>query len=210
MEQKKLKVYHVQGWKEYSSWINHVQPVNSVKEADLVIFPGGADVSPKIYGHPKHKYTHDNIERDEVETAIYEDAVRQGKYILGICRGSQFICAKQPKGMLVQHQPNPLGVHGIKTYDGRKVDITSTHHQAMYPFNMEEGSYKILGWTEKMLEFHQDGDEKELNPPKECEIVYFPKVKALGIQGHPESMSSNHDTNIYLRDLLDKFLENKL
>ncbi len=187
-----------------------VEPVTTVREADVVMFLGGEDVSPYIYKQTEHKFTQANPKRDEQEVKIYDEALRLGKHIIGICRGSQFVCAKQPDGMLVQHQPNPSYLHDIKTHDGKTLLITSTHHQAMYPFNMPKEDYKILGWTEGMLPYHQGGASEELDPEKECEIVYFPKSKALGIQGHPEAMSPDHPTCEWLRNLVDEFLNNKL
>ena len=36
--------------------------------------------------------------------------------------------------------------------------------------------------------------------------VFYPKTKALAIQSHPEWMSYNSPTNIYFRELLQKYL----
>lgn len=93
--------------------------------------------------------------------------------------------ALQPKGKLIQDQPNPEYTHKIKTFDGKELVITSTHHQAMYPFDMDKKDYKIIAWTEGMLKHHEGGNKEELNPEKECEIVYYPSTNCLGIQGHP-------------------------
>lgn len=208
-KENKLKIFHVQGWEEYSNWIPNAIPVNSIEEADVVFFLGGSDVSPKLYGSNRHPTTYIDEGRDKEEVAIYNEAIGKGKKLLGVCRGSQFLCAMQPGGMLVQHQPNP-GSHDMITEDGKVLRVSSTHHQAQYPFNMRKGDYKILGWTKGMLKFHKDGDDKELAPEKECEVVYYPNTKALAIQPHPEMMSYNCETNVWMRDVLHKFLENKL
>jgi hypothetical protein len=113
-------------------------------------------------------------------------------------------------GLLVQHQNNPSYMHEIKTYDGHTLDISSTHHQAAFPYNLPKDKYKILGWTDNMLPFHEGGNREEMNPEKECEIVYYPKGNCLGIQGHPEALDLKHPTIAYLRDLLNKFLSNQL
>lgn len=89
-------------------------------------------------------------------------------------------------GKLVQHQDNPLFIHNIKTYTDEDMLITSTHHQAAYPYNLKKDEYKILGWTTDISKFHQDGNQKELPLDKEVEIVYYPKTRCLGIQGHPK------------------------
>ena len=208
-EKKRLKVFHVQGWTGYSSWIGNVEPVKTIEEADLVLFPGGSDISPELYGHKKHPKTHPFKSRDQEEVHAYRKAEALGKKIFGTCRGAQLICALQPGGMLIQDQPNP-GYHSIKTIDGRELQVNSLHHQAQYPFKMNEGDYKILAWSDNILSFHQGGLEEELHPKKECEIVYYPKAKALGVQHHPEMMRFDSEANIWLRELLDKFMKDEL
>lgn len=209
-KKKKLKVFHVQGWNRYSNWIEDVQAVSSVEEADVVFFLGGEDVSPHFYGAKKHPSTYSNKTRDEYEREIYQEAEKLGKKILGVCRGAQLICALQPKGMLIQHQPDPELFHTMKTFDEKEIEVSSMHHQAMYPFNMDKEDYKVLGWTEKMLRFHQGGEKEELDPPMECEVVYFPKGNALGIQSHPEMMDKDCESNVWMREILDKFIKDEL
>lgn len=209
----KRKIYVVGSSANYDNWMQG-EKVNTLDEADLVVFTGGEDVHPSIYSENKHHTTGSNFERDEYERVRFDRAVFLNKKIIGICRGSQLVCALN-KGILVQHQDNPNYMHNINTYDGKVLNITSTHHQAAYPFRLSEDEYKVLGWTENMLPFHKGGNNEELNPKVECEIVYYPKTKSLGIQGHPEMMypsrdQSSYETIQYLQDLLDKFMNNEL
>lgn len=208
--QKKLKVYLVQGWTEYARWLSNIEIVKKVEDADIVIFEGGEDVHPSMYGErAHHPQTAPNLSRDLEELRIYKRAVRLGKHIIGICRGAQFICAMQNRGRLVQHQQNQY-THKIKTFDGKELEINSTHHQAQYPYEMDKEDYKILGWSENISMFHQDGDQRELAPERECEIVHYPKVKGLGIQHHPEMLGVHSDSNIWLRNIVNEFVNNKL
>src|SRR5690606_21563822 len=131
-------------------------------------------------------------------------------HLIGICRGSQLLCALHPDGKLVQHQANPAHHHEMLTHDGRCLVITSSHHQAQYPFDMDKEDYKLLAWTTDTSPFHLDGNEKEMNPQKECEIVFYPRTRALAIQGHPEWMDMQSDTVTYLRQMLNNHLENKI
>ena|SRR5690606_23968879 len=121
-------------------------------------------------------------------------------------------------GKLVQHQNNP-GTHLMITSEGKVLMVSSTHHQAQYPFNLPENQYKILGWTDNMLQFHEGGNKEEMNPPVECEVVYYPEIDALGIQPHPEFLYDEYhdkpyegyeETIEWFRETLDKFLNNKL
>lgn len=208
-----LKVYHVQGWTEYSNWFPNRILVDTIEEADVVVFEGGEDVDPSLYGENRHHTTYSNIKRDEYEKFVFAKALKLGKHIWGTCRGSQFLCV-MAGGKLVQNQNNPAYIHKIDTYDGKELYVTSTHHQAQYPYNLPEDSYKILGWT-NMLPFHKDGNDKELNPIKECEIVYYPNIKAIGCQSHPEmeypaKNNDMHDMIEYMRGLLGKLINDEV
>ncbi len=201
------KIYVVGNSLSYPGWMEGLI-TKKLENADLVVFTGGEDVDPSFYTDFKHPSTFSNVRRDLLEEEEFLEARKLGKKCIGICRGSQFLCVMNG-GQLVQDQPNPKGRHLIKTYDGKEIEITSTHHQAAFPFNLDESDYKILGWTNE-LPYHEDGQRKELAPPKECEIVFYPKTDCLGIQGHPEMMRESHETITYLRNMLNEFMENKL
>lgn len=217
MEESKLKIYLVQGNTNYVNWIPNVELVDSLEKADLVLFEGGEDVDPSFYLEEKNPNTYSNIKRDNKEIPIYNRAIDSDIPVLGICRGSQLSCV-MAGGKLVQHQPNPSFIHPMKTIEG-EILVSSTHHQAQYPFNLPTEEFKILGCTENMLDFHQGGNQEELNPVVECEVVYYPKINALGIQPHPEML---WDTKLnkprerfeesikWFRDILSKFLNKEL
>jgi len=202
------KIFIVGAAGYYANWMEGVV-VGKMEDADLVVFTGGEDVDPSLYGQPEHPTTYSNLDRDLYEKGEFVKAQELNKPCLGICRGSQFLCV-MAGGHLVQNQPNPSHVHKIKTFTGDELLITSTHHQAAYPYNLDPSEYKILGWTDGMLAYHKNGADKELNPEKECEIVYYPNIRALGIQGHPEMMSMDSPTVEYLRKLLSTFLNGTL
>ena len=70
---------------------------------------------------------------------------------------------------------------------------TSAHHQAAYPYNMPKNEYNILTWTKGLHSRHEDGNMEEMDIPEEIEIeaaIYY-KIKAFGIQGHPEWMNKD-------------------
>ncbi len=216
------KIYVVGFGKEYANWMEG-EVVFSMKDADLVVFTGGEDVSPAIYHRKAHPLTYSNLQRDGAEVVQFQEAKRQGKHIIGICRGSQFLCA-MAGGVLIQDQDNPTLYHDIETYDGKKIVMTSTHHQAQCPWQMKESDYKVLAWT-KGISKHHDGPSVgvELVYPatpcsnREVEIAYYPLIKALAIQGHPEMMYRKAgfskdvaESIAYCRDLLNKHMEDKL
>lgn len=211
MPKKERKIYVVgsSGNSDYINWMEGVQ-VPTLYSADLVCFTGGEDISPAIYKKGKHPQTSYNISRDKIEISAFNEAVRLNKKIIGICRGSQLLCALNG-GILIQHQLNPNYIHNIHTHDGKMLAITSTHHQAAYPFNLPKNQYAVLAWSRGESNVHYGESYQDcLYPEKECEIVYYPVTNSLGIQGHPEEMDYERDTIAYLRDLLDKLMENKI
>ncbi len=188
---EKRKIYVVGSGTSYASWMGGTL-VSTMEEANLVVFTGGQDVCPLVYNqtdiHPRTYYT---IERDDYEIKAYNQALELGKKMIGICRGHQLLSALNG-ALLIQDQPNP-GSHYMKTYDGKKFTINSLHHQAVYPFNLPKEKYMILGYTEDLLDYHENGKKEEMYPEVEVEAIYFPETKCLGIQCHPEMMSAWND-----------------
>lgn len=82
-----MKVFLVDGQTSYLSWIPNAQRVRRIEEADLVLFEGGEDVSPNLYGEPVHPATYISPNRDKAEVALFKKAHSLGKKLLGICRG---------------------------------------------------------------------------------------------------------------------------
>lgn len=208
---KQIKVYHAQGWLDYSNWIPNKVIVYNKKDADLILFEGGTDVDARLYGETRNKAAETpDVRRDKEEKELFDFAMVNNIPMLGVCRGSQFLCVMSG-GKLVQHQRNPSYIHPIKTSDGCTIDITSTHHQAQFPYNLKEKlEYNVLAWTNGLCQFHLDGNNNELNPPKEVEIAYYPKTRSLCIQGHPENLDTNKypETFNYLNSLVEKLMDN--
>ncbi len=121
---KRLKVYVVGKAKGYANWLPDVDLVEGVKQADLVLFTGGEDVDPSMYDEPKGKNTWSNLNRDLTEKKIFDEAVATKKLMLGVCRGSQFLCVMNG-GKLVQ-QVRKVTVKTLPTamIDSVTVDIS--------------------------------------------------------------------------------------
>ncbi|MDD4080520.1 MAG: gamma-glutamyl-gamma-aminobutyrate hydrolase family protein [Eubacteriales bacterium] len=123
--------------------------VNSV---DAIIFTGGPDFDPVLYGQELHPGC-GNIhpERDKIDLALARAAIKAGKPILGICRGLQLINVAMG-GTLYQdlsaqldfpperHQSkerNAHTVHLVKDTLLRRITgvdafpVNSRHHQAI-------------------------------------------------------------------------------
>lgn len=177
---------------------------------DLVVFGGGADVHPLLYGHRdvgSYVGATPSI-RDHYEQYVFSRAVEQGKPMFGICRGAQLVCALSG-GALIQDVTNHAigGEHAIETNDGRQLLITSTHHQMMYPKGTE---HELVAWAKRRSRYYTwDGKEQIPNDFKEPEVVYFKQTRALGMQGHPEYYEDVMDPAVvYTRELVNKYLLN--
>lgn len=214
------KIYVVGGSEGYANWMQGVI-VETMEEADLVVFTGGEDVDPSLYGKSAHPQTFFNRERDIDEMAEFLKAEKLKKPMIGICRGSQFLCV-MAGGILVQHQRHP-NWHPIETNDGRVIMVTSTHHQRQYPWVLEEGSFKVIGWCNISPYSQGENDKDDLsgNPKtpseelEEVEICYYPKINALAIQSHPEIVYGRQDKDCktyieYVGELLNGLINKEI
>ena len=114
-------------------------------------------------------------------------------------------------GLLVQNVNNHalFETHQIVgKLDIAQYDITSTHHQMQYPFNLPDYVYKILYYAPRRSDYYE-GHKIELLP-YEPEVVLYHKPdmpKCLAIQGHPEYMRSEAPVLKMLNNLIDKYVE---
>ena len=82
-----MKIYVVGGADNYVSFIENVQLVDKLEDAQLVVFTGGEDVTPSLYGCKKHRTTRSNLDRDKREQDIFNKINPKKQVCLGICRG---------------------------------------------------------------------------------------------------------------------------
>ena len=70
---KKIKkIYVVGGANYYAQRIENHELTDDLSTADIVMFTGGEDVDPSMYGCKKHRTTYSNINRDMYEKEIFE------------------------------------------------------------------------------------------------------------------------------------------
>lgn len=212
------KIFVVGQSTTYANWMCGSVTTN-MNEADLVVFPGGPDVNPALYGETAvHSLTRMDDRLDLFEIECYKRARDMGKKIVGICRGGQLMCA-MAGGKLVQHQSDRNSHHPIFTYDGTIITVSSSHHQAMYPWLLPDDKYQVLGWSIGESDWHLNGLYQEMVKDKvplnmEVEIAYFNEINALCIQGHPEwqypqrdAVKHNKDAISWLRMVLNHFMD---
>lgn len=211
MTEKTIKIFHVNGQLNYSSWIKDSSPVMSIEESDLILFEGGADVNPSVYSQKKNPKTYFDDNRDKNDIYFFKKAIELNKPMAGVCRGAQFLTAMQQNGCLIQHVEGHavFSPHEILFSDGSYALATSTHHQMMWPFDVPK--YELIAWASRRIsdvyEFQSHTDTVSSLPGgREPEIVYYPNTKCLAIQPHPEMMSKQSQLVLKLNDILkEKF-----
>jgi len=159
-----------------------------VARLDGLVFAGGADLDPAMYGDaPDPSTIGVRPDRDAGELPLLQAALRADLPVLGICRGMQLLAVAHG-GTLVQHLPDLVGherhrpspgVYGqhevhtakgslVRTVLGESVVVPSYHHQGL----ASPGSLAVTGWA--------DDDSPE--------VVEDPARRfALGVLWHPEA-----------------------
>lgn len=128
-----------------------------VENYDLVIFPGGEDISPSLYGARNKHCGAINGGRDEFERMTFKYAYDKTKIkILGICRGHQLINAILG-GYVIQdireefgsgHKPwHDLKQSYVTDFSNIFTHVNSLHHQGV----IESGSGLRSTTTHKNL-----------------------------------------------------------
>lgn len=156
---------------------------------DGIVFSGGADIDPSLYGAEPHPETDTpQARRDAGEMALLRAALERDLPTLAICRGFQLLNVARG-GDLVQHLPDEVGndehkklpgvfaEHPVEVKDGTRLasivgarsDVTSHHHQGIG--RVGEGLVETA-WA-------QDGTLEGVEDPS----LRF----AVGVQWHPEA-----------------------
>lgn len=173
----------------------YISDKNEIKEivsrVDGVMFTGGQDIEPAIYGAQKSGLCGAVSERrDEAEMLIMQEAFRQGKPIFGICRGVQLINAAFG-GTLYQDIGDEYGEHVEHS-------VVNVYGNKVHSVNIEENTvlYKLLGGKRFDVNSHHHQAVKDVAPGFEVmarsddgiieAIRYCGDKFVWGVQWHPE------------------------
>jgi len=185
-----------------------MERASTVKDADIVVFSGGADVNPALYGQEPLRETSWSVDRDDAEIAVYNEAVELNKILFGICRGAQFIHVMNG-GQLWQHVEGHGGTNHLITdvEDNYQVVANSIHHQML----MENEDIEIVAVcsTQVSHKFLCDSMSEELFDNEtmlEIEAGYYTDDRSFFVQGHPE-VGSDAYRSWSMNKLYDHVLE---
>lgn len=194
---------------KYEVIVHKTKDVKDPKDIDLVLFTGGEDVNPAHYNENIGKYTHINSNRDKKEIDTFY-RFKGKSFLLGICRGNQLLTILSG-GKLIQHVEGHCRDHSMVLNNSLKYNITSSHHQMLYPFDLNEKDYELIAYSEYFQSnTYLNGDNEEIelsNNFLEPEIVYYKNTNALCIQGHPEWSHCERRTSSMCLNLIDKYLK---
>lgn len=191
---------------------------NDVMMADVVVFTGGSDIDPHLYGHKQISECRQiDPKRDQQEVAVFEAAKAFEIPMVGICRGAQLLNALNG-GTLYQHVDGHYGGHivvDIRT--GTRLRVTSTHHQMMQPAKDAEVVAVACKPSDKgdktysSLSTIKLGDGIRAKPKAgdwDPEVVWYEGTKSLCFQPHPEYTGGDGTTTRgYFVELLAEFIE---
>lgn len=187
-----------------------VDPDELDAESILILW-GGGDISPSLY---KSKVSirgggsEQPNQRDAIEWAMTQQAIKLQIPIIGVCRGAQMLCAAAG-GKLIQHFDNHAGRnHEITTVEGDRLTVNSLHHQLMYPFEVD---HELLAWSSTNLSQEYHDEYKVLKEiPCEPELVVFPKIRGIAVQWHPEAMSAKSPASQYLLKTIKEVISREI
>ena len=180
-----------------------------IRICDGILFTGGQDVSPALYGEkPLDGLVSCCERRDEMEKSVLKISLELDKPILGICRGIQFINAalggtlyqdlptQHPSNIgHCQHAPYDVPIHSVeltkgsplhKCLDVEILPVNSYHHQAV----------KNPAPELEVMAYSPDGL---------AEALYMPSQKFLwAVQWHPEF---SYKTDIHSSKIFQAFVD---
>ncbi len=161
----------------------------TLETLDGIVFSGGADVDPSLYGAEPHPETDTpQMRRDAGEMALLKGALDEDMPTLAICRGFQLLNIARG-GDLVQHLPDDVGTdehkqvpgvfaeHSVEVKEGSRLSamvdprshVTSHHHQGIG--RVGQGLVETAWAGDGTLEGVEDPSQRFL----------------VGVQWHPEA-----------------------
>lgn len=188
---------------------------------DGLLIPGGLDIPASYYGQKKHKSSdlEDDYDKVSFEMKLIKNIMKDGKPILGICRGMQLLNITLGGDVIqdisnsikttIKHANVKNGVgytdiaHNVKIIDKKSLifnitnkqefGVNSNHHQAIKKLGKNLVATAISP-TDNIIEA--------------MEMPSYPSF-FLGLQWHPEFIFTQEDVKI-IRSFCNSIVQNKV
>ncbi|MGI8331474.1 gamma-glutamyl-gamma-aminobutyrate hydrolase family protein [Actinomadura scrupuli] len=159
-----------------------------IRGLDGIVFAGGGDVDPSLYGEERHAETGEpQPQRDRFELALLRAAIEADLPFLAICRGMQVLNVVRG-GVLIQHLPEVVGHEGHALGPGK----VGTHPVQI---SVTSAVGKILGDSATVPTYHHQAVKRlgtglvavAWSDDQVIEAVELQGHRfGLGVQWHPE------------------------
>lgn len=186
----------------------HTTPNDNI--ADIIVWPGGADVNPELYGQTKLGTTNINPASDLRDMEYWNEYKNNKVLKVGICRGSQWLNCMNG-GKLWQHVNNHTSSHKLQDLlTDKEYMVSSTHHQMMRSSDKGE----IIGIAMESTLWQDDTvrqsavspqERSKMHPEFDTEVVWYKNSRSLCFQPHPE-MNRAGGTRDYFFDLIERVI----
>jgi len=159
--------------------------------ADIVVFTGGSDVSPYIYGEEPDGARGCDPKRDEYEKEIFDYCISsesKNPAMIGICRGGQLLNVLNG-GKMIQHLGRTITGDALDD-EGRVMRVD--HHQGM------------LAGEGELLSFYDPITNSKSPEEVPDYAIWYPDTKCLCFQPHPEW--GHKGTEDYFFELVEEYI----
>jgi hypothetical protein len=163
--------------------------VSRRSEADVIVFTGGSDVSPYIYGEEPHGARGCDPIRDEFEKSLFNE-YPTSKIKIGICRGGQLLNVLNGGKMIQDHGLISGDKSMVWDCGGEYLTLRVDHHQGM----IARGDIFVDSWNEEV--YSEDYSFPDY-------AIFYSETNSLCFQPHPEW--GHQPTEDYFFELLERY-----
>ena len=175
------------------TWGADPDDISPLDGATGLLLPGGGDVDPACYGHPRHPRTRRvSRQRDRLELTLLREALKRDMPVLAICRGFQLLNVLFGGTLDQNLADNP----DLIDHDRDMPRAEPVHHIRI---NSDSGLAKMLGGTDVPVNSHHHQGLEKVAPDLDMiawagdgtleAVVARDYTWVLGVQWHPEVMA---------------------
>lgn len=163
------------------------RPAKDVTSADMILYTGGSDINPALYGENKLDCTWVDTNQDKEDGLVYHEGKKLGKFQVGICRGAQLLNVLNGGSMWQDVNNHGGREHLVQDVLTKKTYLVSSlHHQGII---LNPQKSQLLAFCEestRKISAKGAWREESGRPSTDVEAFYYPETRSLGVQWHPE------------------------